>query len=85
MAAVEMMATIDAQQRLKLEGVLPVVGPVRVRILVLYPDTGSDTQGEWSEDVWLRAAARNPAFAFLNDPAEDIYSLADGEPFSDEI
>ena len=56
MAAVEMMATIDAQQRLKLDGVLPVAGPVRVRILVLYPDTGSDTQGEWSEDAWLRAA-----------------------------
>ncbi|MCI0562470.1 MAG: helix-turn-helix domain-containing protein [Nitrososphaera sp.] len=37
------------------------------------------------EAEWLQAAARNPAFDSLNDPAEDIYSLADGEPFRDEV
>jgi hypothetical protein len=42
----------------------------------------SGTMGdEWDETEWLQAAARNPAFAFLSDPEEDIYSLADGEPF----
>ncbi len=39
---------------------------------------------EWDETDWLRAAAHNPAFDFLSDPEEDIYSLADGEPFRDE-
>lgn len=33
---------------------------------------------------WLQAAASNPAFADLADPAEDIYSLADGIEFRDE-
>lgn len=30
------------------------------------------------EKEWLKAAARNPAFSFLEDPAEDIYTPADG-------
>ncbi|MBW4602186.1 MAG: type II toxin-antitoxin system prevent-host-death family antitoxin [Calothrix sp. FI2-JRJ7] len=32
---------------------------------------------------WLKAALRNPAFDFLRDPEEDIYTLADGKPFHD--
>jgi hypothetical protein len=35
------------------------------------------------EEEWLRAAARNPVFHDLEAPEEDIYSLADGEPFLD--
>ena len=31
------------------------------------------------EQEWLRAAACNPAFEFLADAEEDIYSLADGK------
>ncbi len=31
------------------------------------------------EQEWLRAAAANPAFEFLADPDEDVYSLADGK------
>jgi hypothetical protein len=38
-----------------------------------------------SEDTWLRAAASNDAFSFLADPAEDIYTVADGEPFRDAV
>jgi hypothetical protein len=29
---------------------------------------------------WESAIATNPSFAFLNDPEEDIYTLADGKP-----
>lgn len=38
-----------------------------------------------SEEAWLRAAASSDALAFLADPAEDIYTMADGEPFRDAI
>ncbi len=31
------------------------------------------------EQEWLHAAAGNPAFEFLADPDEDVYSLADGK------
>ena len=38
-----------------------------------------------SEDSWLRAVASSDAFAFLADPAEDIYTTADGEPFDHAV
>lgn len=41
-----------------------------------------DTE-EIDEQEWLHAAANNPVFDFLNDPEEDIYTLADGKPFND--
>jgi hypothetical protein len=41
------------------------------------------TIDEPSEAEWLYAAARNPAFAFLHEPQEDIYTLDDGQPFKE--
>lgn len=80
MTAREMTGTIDEHGRLLLDGTLPVPGPMRVRVLVLYP-----LSDEWDEVEWLHAAAQSPAFAFLNDPKEDLYTLADGEPFHDKV
>jgi len=40
---------------------------------------------DFDETLWLKAAATNPAFDFLNDPEEDIYTLADGKPLQDEV
>ncbi len=80
MAAIEMTGTIDEHRRLRLDETLPVPGPMRVRVIVLYP-----LHDEWDETEWLQVAARNPAFAFLHDPAEDIYSVTDGEPFCDQV
>jgi hypothetical protein len=36
------------------------------------------------ENEWLRCAASNPAFAFLKEPEEDVYTLADGKPFNEQ-
>ena len=80
MTALETTGTIDERHQLQLDSLLPIPGPMRVRVIVLYP--GSD---EWDETEWLQAAARNPAFAFLSDVEEDIYSSADGVPFHDEV
>ncbi len=33
---------------------------------------------------WLKATSKNPSFDFLQDEAEDIYSLNDGTPIVDE-
>ena len=79
MTAIEMTGTVDENRQLRLDGTLPVIGPVRVRVLVLYPITQ-----EWDEAEWLQSAARNPAFESLSDPEEDIYTLADGKPFYDQ-
>lgn len=80
MTAIEMTGRIDEHQQLLLDGPLPMSGPMRVKVIVLYP-----LEDEEDESQWLHAAAHNPAFDFLNDPAEDIYALTDGEPFRDEV
>ena len=79
MTAIEMTGRIDEHRQLQLDNPLPVSGPMRVRVIVLYP-----IQDQEDETEWLQAAARNPAFEFLKDPEEDIYSLTDGEPFRDK-
>jgi hypothetical protein len=38
-----------------------------------------------SEAAWLKAAASSDAFAFLRHPAEDVYTITDGEPFEDAV
>ena len=58
--------------------VLPINAPLTVTVLPSHTDIDSDEQ-------WLRSAASSDAFDFLKDPAEDIYSLADGEAFDDAV
>jgi hypothetical protein len=79
MTAIEMTGRIDEHRQLQLDSPLPVSGPRRVRVIVLY-----SLEDEGDEIEWLQTAAHNPAFDFLSNPEEDIYSLADGEPFRDE-
>ena len=77
--AIEIRGTIDDQRRLHLDEPLPISGPSRVRVIILFSD-----REEIDEQEWLRAVAANPAFDFLKEPEEDIYTLADGKPFSAE-
>jgi hypothetical protein len=77
--AIEVEGEIDEQRQLHLDDRLPVAGPSRVRVIILIPEAA-----EMSESEWLRSATKNPAFAFLNDPEEDIYTLSDGKPFHDQ-
>jgi hypothetical protein len=80
MTAIEVTGTVDEHQRLNLDEDLPISGPMRVRVIVLYP-----SEDTLDEKEWLYAAAHNPAFDYLSEPEEDIYSLNDGEPFHDEV
>jgi hypothetical protein len=77
--AIETMGIIDAQRRLVLDELLPVVGPTKVRVIILLSE-----ETDIDEMEWLRAAAANPAFDFLKEPEEDIYTLAAGRPFDDQ-
>lgn len=78
LTAIEMTGTVDQHRHLQLDKPLPFAGPARVKVIVLYPLTE-----EIGETEWLSAVARNPAFAYLHDSSEDIYTLADGKPFDD--
>jgi len=74
--AIEGFGTIDARHQLVLDEPLPIAPTTRVRVIVLFSD-GTD----FDEAEWLHAAAANPAFGFLKDSAEDIYTTRDGNPF----
>lgn len=73
--AIETAGRVVDARHIETDTQLPV--GARVRVLVLLPNDSDDL----AEHDWLAAAARNPAFAFLADPVEDIYTLEDGEPF----
>ena len=78
--AIEMTGTVDEQQHLQLDSALPIAGPIRVKVILLYP-LSEDTD----EAEWLHAAAKNPAFEYLKDSVEDIYSPTEGTAFHDQV
>ena len=80
MTAVEMTGTVDEHHCLHLDETLPIPGPRRVRVIILYP---LSEEGEESE--WVQAAAHSPAFSYLSDTQADIYTLADGKPFDEQV
>jgi hypothetical protein len=79
MTAIEMAGTVDENHQLQLDGVLPIEGPKRVRVIVLSPLT--ENADDWNETDWLEASLSNPAFEYLRDSEEDIYTISDGKPF----
>jgi len=80
LTAIELTGTVNERHELQLDDVLPILGPKRVRVIVLYSPAD-----EWDEREWLQAATLSPAFDFLRDPEEDIYTLIDGKPYHDEV
>jgi hypothetical protein len=42
-----------------------------------------DFYEEEEEKLWMNLISKNPAFDFLNEPQEDIYSQKEGKPFND--
>ena len=79
MKAIEMTGTVDEQGQLHLDEPLPMTSPARVRVILLFAE-----EADIEEREWLRAASTNPAFDFLKDSVEDIYTTTDGEQFHDE-
>lgn len=76
MQAFETYGHIDKGGKLKIVSDLPLQEG-DVRVIVMYDD-----KKEPEETGWLKAASNNPAFDFLKEPEEDIYSLTDGKPFN---
>jgi len=79
MKAIEITGTVNEQRQLLLDEPLPIVGPSRVRVIILMAE-----ETDIDEKEWLRVASINPAFDFLKEPKEDIYTLSDGKPFHDQ-
>ena len=52
----------------------------KVRVIILVDET---TDYNDDETQWMKGISSNPAFDFLNEPSENIYTLKDGETFND--
>lgn len=79
MTALEVIGTINEQHPFQLEEALPITGPKRVHVIVLYSATDA-----LDEATWLHAASHNAAFTDLHDAQEDVYSLADAQALHNE-
>jgi len=77
--AIETTGIVDAQHQLRLDAPLPIPGQSRVRVIVLVPEAE-----DIPEEAWTKAASANPAFDFLKDAEEDVYTGSDGKPFHDQ-
>lgn len=80
MKALEVKTKTDNNGHLKVDIPLNVKNQ-NVRILILMNEN-SDMVDD--EKLWLYSVKNNPSFDFLNDPEEDVYSINDGKPVSDE-
>lgn len=78
MQAVEAYGHIDNKGSLQINTPLPLKEG-DVRVIIMYAENESITE----EELWLRSISNNPAFNFLKDQDEDIYSLNDGKPLHD--
>ena len=78
MKAIEINSKTDKAGHLKIDYKLDK-SESNVRVLILLDEDSSELE---EEKLWLNSISKNPAFDFLNDPMEDIYSLKDGEPFN---
>ena len=84
--AIEVSGVVDEDGWLTVDKPLRSIAPGRVRLIVLAPQRPRESAEQLDEEEreWLAAAAANPAFAFLHDPAEEVYGPEDGQPFRDE-
>jgi hypothetical protein len=81
----EIMRAIEISTKTDKYGHLKINYPLNnrdsnVRIIILVDEMDNDVN---EEKLWMKSISSNPAFDFLKDTSENIYSLTDGEPFDD--
>jgi hypothetical protein len=78
MKAIETTGKIDQKGLLQLDQPLKARSK-KVRVIILFAEIDSPED----DKIWLSAMSNNPAFNFLKEPEEDVYTLNDGKPFTD--
>jgi len=76
MKAIEIHSKTDKMGHLKIDYKLNR-SEKDVRIIILLDEENSQVE---EDKLWMESISKNPAFDFLNEPEEDIYSKNDGEP-----
>lgn len=75
MRAIETTGTINKSGLLKLDKPFRTTKTQKVKVIILYGDEDAE------EIQWLNMLSNNPAFDFLKDKEEDIYSATDGKNY----
>lgn len=77
MKAIEINTCTDQFGHLKLD--YAIANQQRnVRVILLLEEINDEMN---EEKLWIQSISSNPAFDFLKDDCENIYSLTDGKPF----
>lgn len=76
--AVETSGHVDSNGFLQIETPVPLKEG-DVKVIIMY----AENEELEEEQLWTRSVSNNPAFDFLKDPREDIYSVNDGKPLDD--
>ena len=79
MKAIEINTRTDRSGNLHIDIPLKQI-ETKVRVLILIQEE-DDIE---NEQKWLYTVAESPSLDFLNEPAEDIYSINDGIPYPNE-
>ncbi|WP_162054383.1 hypothetical protein [Pontibacter pamirensis] len=77
MKAIEVTGEIDNKGVLRLDHPLKMRDK-KVKVIILLSE-----DEEVEDKQWLATMTTNPAFDFLHEEQENIYSLTDGKPFHD--
>lgn len=79
MRAIEVTGSVSEDGSVQFDQPLSAAKSTRFRGILLFPDSESSTDQEWSSSA-VQASVQD----WLDNPAEDIYTLEDGEPLGDE-
>ncbi len=77
MRTIEATATFE-KGLLTLDQAVNLKNKEKVKLIILV----SDEENE--EKLWLDSVSKNPAFDFLKEPGEDIYTAEDGKPLHEK-
>lgn len=77
MKTIEIKAKTDKNGNLLISESLNISNK-EVRVLIFV-----DEQEDLDELSWLQSLSNNPAFSFISEPEQDIYTCKDGKPFND--
>lgn len=78
MQAVEAFGHIDSKGSLQINTPLPLKEG-DVKVIIMYAENEEMTE----EQLWIKSLSANPAFDFLKNQEEDIYSPNEGKPLHD--
>ena len=74
--------TIEKDGSVRLPKKVKLSGPRRAILTILDESWPiEENADDWNEMEWLKASMSNPAFDYLRDPEEDIYTIRDCKPF----